>query len=200
MSTVETTEAQLAAVLGELAGAAGSSILRQYLAPPGYRPLVRLENRQSQRKLRSTAEAGKAWSAETGAIVISFEPAAAAPAPENSPVADLVRALDRVEARSALDFIALKWFRDTVLPAEDFPWAASDGARGAVLYEATEKGLVLTSRVPNPKQPQHPVTSVRLNRASPEVQEILSAAGPSEFQPVEIKGEPLSHTVLEGRR
>ncbi|MDX1979678.1 MAG: hypothetical protein SFV51_05365 [Bryobacteraceae bacterium] len=203
MSTVHLVEAQLARILNEMRRSSDSPIIRQYLAPFGFEIKVRLENRETQRKLPSRASMSKAWTPESGSIVISFEPQTEESGVQaqstGNPVADLVHALDRVEARSGLEFVALKWFRDTVLPAEGLPWAASEATRGATLYEATEKGLVLTSRVPNPKQPMHPVTSIRLNRSSPEVRAILTTNTVSDFQPVEIKGEPLSATILRDR-
>jgi len=56
--------------------------------------------------------------------------------------------------------------------------------------------------VPNPKSPQFPVTTVRLNRLMPEVKVVLGQNGSSDldFHPVEIAGEPLSATILRERR
>jgi len=47
-----------------------------------------------------------------------------------------------------------------------------------------------------------PVTAIRLNRSLPEVQTLLGAAAdsPLGFQPVAIRGEALSATVLRERR
>ena len=75
-------------------------------------------------------------------------------------------------------------------------------ARDQVLREAINDGIVLTSKVPNPKSPAFPVTAIRLNRQHPQVVTVLGeqetpAAG---FQPVDIGGEPLSETVLRERR
>lgn len=124
------------------------------------------------------------------------------PAMTSDPVSDLVRVLDRTESRPGYEFIALKWFRDVVLPAEGFEWALSDQMRQSVLRETIERRLVLTSRVPNPKSPQFPVTAIRLNRLLPDTQAILGAAGisDSEFDPIEIRGENLSATILRERR
>ena len=120
----------------------------------------------------------------------------------SDPVSDLVRSLDRAELTPGYDFVSLKWFRDVVLKAESFDWAQSDAARQAVLRESIERRLVLTSKVQNPKSPQFPVTAIRLNRLLPGTQAILGAesALDSDFDPVEIRGEGLSATVLRQRR
>lgn len=118
------------------------------------------------------------------------------------PLADLIRALDRAESRPGYNFVALKWFRDSALLEEGFPWVRSDSARRGVLRDAIDKRLILTNRVENPKSPQFPVTSIRLNRLLPEVQAILGKSGPhaEDFHPVEIRGESLSTTILRERR
>jgi hypothetical protein len=124
-----------------------------------------------------------------------------ASAPDQA-LSDLIRALARVEARPGFNFVALKWFRDVALLDENFNWANFDSARRETLREATEKRLVLTNKIQNPKAPQYPVTTLRLNRAHPQVQAILgtSATTDDEFAPIEIRGEDLSATVLRERR
>jgi len=131
------------------------------------------------------------------------------PAPERvaegtavDPLSDLIRALDRAESRPGYEFVALKWFRDTVLPAEGFPWASDHSARQTVLRDAIDKRLILTSKMPNPRSPQFPVTAIRLNRLVPEITGILGSpeGAVSDFEPVPIRGESLSATVLRDRR
>jgi len=71
-----------------------------------------------------------------------------------------------------------------------------------VLRDAIEKRLVLTSKVPNPKSPQFPLTAIRLNRLFADNQAIPGAdhrANP-DFSPVDIGGENLSTTILRERR
>jgi len=119
----------------------------------------------------------------------------------SDPISDLVRTLDRTESRPGYQFVALKWFRDVALPAEPFEWVRSDSMRQNVLREAIERRLILTSKVPNPKSQQFPVTAIRLNRILPETQSILGDRVPdTEFNPVDIRGESLSATVLRERR
>lgn len=180
------------------------------------------------RKKRSTA-AAESWSPQSDRLQIWFEPTGQESVPEKSakpdeaelpiktfgqslaprettpprdPITDLVRALDRAESRPGWDFVALKKFRDETLVTEGFPWAKSDPTRQAVLRDAIERRLVLVSKVPNPKSPQFPVTAIRLNRLMPEVRHILGGqARPGiDFEPVEIRGEGLSTTILRERR
>jgi len=119
-----------------------------------------------------------------------------------SPMAEVLRALDNAERRPGYSFVSLKWFRDTVLPAVTTELSADPALRQAVLRQATEKRLLLTSKVPNPRNPSFPVTAVRLNRENPEVAALLGAGQAAElgFSPVEIRGEALSATILRERR
>ncbi len=116
----------------------------------------------------------------------------------------LIRALDRAESTPGWKFVSLKKFRDEVLPYEpnapgafqptDVHW--QDAIRSAI-----EKRLILVGKVPNPRSPQFPVTSIRLNRLMPEVQQVLGIAKSDlDFHPIHIKGEPLSATILRERR
>jgi hypothetical protein len=183
----------------------------------GHRLHVSLHDKKSQRKKRHNASAGN-WSPESGEIRVSFEPSAEAPGISARQIAkerveeakvqlpsgalcDLIRHLDRAESKPGYGFVALKWFRDAVLPAVRPEWADSDVRNGA-LREALDKRLVLTSKVPNPKSPEFPVTAIRVNRSLAETRAILGSpetAGVG-FQPVEIRGEPISATILRERR
>ena len=129
------------------------------------------------------------------------------PAPEakvqlpSGALCDLIRNLDRAESKPGYGFVALKWFRDAVLPAVRPEWADS-GVRNTALREALDKRFVLTSKVPNPKSPEFPVTAIRVNRSLAETRAILGAPETAAvgFHPVEIRGEPLSGTILRERR
>jgi hypothetical protein len=185
---------------------------------------VSLHDKKSQRKKRHNASAGS-WSPESGEIRVSFEPSVEAPslsaeqiakqqgsrpplpAPEakvqlpSGALCDLIRHLDRAESRPGYSFVSLSWFRDAVLPGVRAEWADSD-ARKSALREALDKRFVLTSKVPNPKSPEFPVTAIRVNRSLAETRAILGStetAGAG-FQPVEIRGEPMSATILRERR
>lgn len=179
----------------------------------GYRPRVYLF--ENNRKKRSNA-ADENWSPRTGEIRIAFEveseqeaaPDTSNPHPQSpsSPARlpdgldDVVRQLDRAESRPGYSFVALKWFRDSVLPAIRADWQDQE-VRDRLLRTAIEKRVIITSKVPNPKSPEFPVTAVKLNRSLPEVAAILGISrSDSEFHPIPIRGESLSGTVLRERR
>jgi len=84
-------------------------------------------------------------------------------------------------------FIALKWFRDSFLPRKSFSWNQNPESRQMVLAEAILRGVVLTSKIPNPKTPAYPTTTIRLNRAEAGVPEEAHR-----FRPVAVQGEALS--------
>lgn len=193
------------------------------LKPKNYDCNVRLHGQQRDKKSNASFE--NSWSPDTDTIRIEFHPtmdepragsqsgvtgppdfhidAGSQPSPSASdPVSDLIRALDRAEAHPGFKFVALKWFRDTALPEEGFAWATDHSARQRALSDAIKKRLILTNSEPNPKAPQFPVTTIRLNRWMPEVKIILGIPDDrmSDFQPVQIRGENLSMTVLQDRR
>lgn len=115
--------------------------------------------------------------------------------------AELLRALDRAESTPGWSFVSLKKFRDEILPSDDVPLIRTDVERQNLLRSAIDKRLILKRPVPNPKSPQFPVTSIRLNRLMPEVQEVLGLPKKDlSFHPIHIKGEPLSATILRERR
>ena len=179
--------------------------------PRGYRCAVRFQG--PNRDKRRTADFGNNWDVAEDSIRIEFEAVASDRAsaneatasvgsvPQTGPQADLIRALDRVENRPGYHFVSLKFFRDSALPGEGFEWAVDETVRQNAISDAINARIILTHRVPNPKSPQFPVTAVRLNRAAPQVQAVLGGSSPNpSYRPVAIRGEPLSATVLRGRR
>jgi len=183
------------------------------------------------RKKRSTAAASK-WAPESGRIQIRFEaaveekkqvsasasPAVSSPVPAQArqfapnphppsgtlhpAEADLLKALDRAESRPGWNFVPLKKFRDELLPMEHFESMRTDVEQRDVLRSVIDKKFVLVGKVPNPKSPEFPVTTIRLNRLMPEVKAVLghNSSSDLDFHPVKIFGEPLSSTVLRDRR
>ena len=77
---------------------------------------------------------------------------AAVPADLDARVKELCAALAEAE-RGGHAFIALKWFRDSFLPRKAFRWNQHPESRQAVLAEAIQRGVVLTSKIANPKTP-----------------------------------------------
>jgi hypothetical protein len=191
-----------------------SELLRNLaILPEGYQCEVHFF-RGERKKRRDAAFEGN-WDPKKDSIRIGFSPmrekvetAIAAsfkmanPAPVEDRLMDLVRALDRAEGRPGYEFVSLKWFRDTALAREGFAWAADETARHDVLREAIDRRWILTSKVPNPRPPNFPVTAIRLNRQLPEVNAALGSRTTSlpAFRPVPIRGESLSATVLRDRR
>jgi hypothetical protein len=179
--------------LGELAFSQDPGLVRalRFLAPPGYQAIVELcsENGRSKRRNASA----DTWSPEEDEVRIYFErtdDSEQAPRPYRAPrsvpeqnldeednshpgvipadidarVKELCAALAEAE-RGGHAFIALKWFRDSFLPRKAFRWNQQPEARQAVLAEAIQRGVVLTSKIANPKTPAYPTTTIRLNRA-----------------------------------
>ena len=174
------------------------------LAPEGFRPVVELY--EDGRKKRRTASANN-WSPATGEIRIYFEPVEKAPdsrlelatdtaSNPGHALSDLINALREAENSPGRMFVALKWFRDEYLPSTGLAWTRSPDDRQAHLAKAIQDGWILTSRVPNPRAPRYPTTTIRLNRQR------LPEAGQAplnRFRPVPISGEPLSDTILRER-
>ena len=109
----------------------------------------------------------------------------------------LLDALGKAEGRRP--FVGLKWFRDQYLPTSGHAWARDPRTSGALLRQATDQRLVLTSQVPNPNQPMRPVTAIRINRRHPRFQPEASRRS-ARFQSIRIRGGAISDTVLGDRR
>ena len=90
-------------------------------------------------------------------------------------------------------FIAFKWFRDEALPKYNFDWTTSPESRQAVLAKAIESGAIQTSRIPNPKAPQHPTTTVALNRVD------TPQGVTPRFKPIVVRGEPVTVSMMRDR-
>jgi hypothetical protein len=115
------------------------------------------------------------------------------PADLDARVKELCNALAEAE-RGGHAFIALKWFRDSFLPRKAYRWNQNPESRQAVLAEAIQRGVVLTSKIANPKTPAYPTTTIRLNRAEAGIPEEAQR-----FHPVAVHGEDLT-AVLEEER
>jgi hypothetical protein len=186
----------------------------QFLAPAGYEAIVELcsENGRSKRR-NATADN---WSPEEDEIRIYFERSdGSAPvrsarvaadedddeeiddeetaADMDARVKELCAALAEAE-RGGHAFIALKWFRDSFLPRKAFRWNQQPEARQAVLAEAIQRGLVMTSKIANPKTPAYPTTTIRLNRAEAGIPEEAQR-----FHPVPVQGPALAESMDEER-
>ncbi len=97
--------------------------------------------------------------------------------------------------KAGKSFIAFKWFRDNDLASRGYEWALSLPRRQAVITKAIEVGAVITSSIPNPRAPQYPTTTVKLNTQSKYAQTI-----PPRFSPVRTKdGASASEILLRDR-
>ena len=201
-----------------------------YSSPEHYQIRVFLLDERGRKK-RSNA-AAQSWSPDSGRIEIRFEPTSqeqeelcsqtprrtenttssehegsAAKLADSSPhlhpaEAELLRALNRAESKPGWNFVLLKKFRDEILPQEHLTSMRTQVEQHNTLRSVIEKRFVLLGKVPNPKSPQFPVTTIRLNRLMSEVRVALGqkANADLDFRPVEIQGEPLSATILRERR
>ena len=115
------------------------------------------------------------------------------PADLDARVKELCAALAEAE-RGGHAFIALKWFRDSFLPRKAFRWNQHPESRQAVLAEAIQRGVVLTSKIANPKTPAYPTTTIRLNRAEAGIPEEAQR-----FHPVAVHGDSIADAIEEER-
>jgi hypothetical protein len=220
--TVPDAEEIIEEALSELAFSQDPGLARalRFLAPPGYQAIVELcgENGRSKRR-NAPAES---WSPEEDEVRIYFERLddnaagpvrqsrasrasleqgfedmvendPALPADVDARVKELCAALAEAE-RGGHAFIALKWFRDSFLPRKAFRWNQHPESRQAVLAEAIQRGVVLTSKIANPKTPAYPTTTIRLNRTEAGVPEEAQR-----FHPVVVQGESISEAIQEER-
>lgn len=197
----------------------GLSRALRFLAPPGYQVIVELcsENGRSKRRNASA----DSWSPEEDEVRIYFERnedgdaspremrAQRAPVEhsfgveDDQPVPSLADLETRVRElcaalaeaeRGGHAFIALKWFRDSFLPRKSYRWNQHPESRQAVLAEAIQRGVVLTSKIANPKTPAYPTTTIRLNRAEANIPEEAQR-----FHPVAVSGGDIAEVIEEER-
>ncbi len=210
--------------LGELAFSQDPGLVRalRFLAPPGYQVIVELCSESGRSKRRNAS--AETWSPEEDEVRIYFEriddsvdqpqrqyrsPRVAAdrgfdddddgqqgliPADIDVRVKELCAALAEAE-RGGHAFIALKWFRDSFLPRKAFRWNQQPESRQAVLAEAIQRGVVLTSKIANPKTPAYPTTTIRLNRAEAGIPEEAQR-----FHPVAVHDGGSLTAVIEEER
>jgi len=205
--------------LNELAYSQDPGLTRalRFLAPPGYQAIVELCSESGRSKRRNAS--AETWSPEEDEVRIYFErigdsdvsmrPRAqrtamlredeeeidepVLPADMDVRVKELCSALAEAE-RGGHAFIALKWFRDSFLPRKTFRWNQNPESRQTVLAEAIQRGVVLTSKIANPKTPAYPTTTIRLNRAEAGMPEEAQR-----FHPIALQGEPLAVAIDQDR-
>lgn len=86
------------------------------------------------------------------------------------------------------------------------PQLGVSGPEASAFYRQLEsEGLVVSRKVPNPKNPQFPSTMVALNREHPRIRSMLNEhrdTGDTRggFARVRVRGEPVSETLIRERR
>jgi hypothetical protein len=222
--SIDEAEEVIEEALNDLAFSSDPGLSRalRFLAPPGYQAVVELCSGDGRSKRRNASSEN--WSPEEDEVRIYFERTDAAeasssrssrPAPRaqvehgfddeddsqqsvipadlEARVKELCAALAEAE-RGGHAFIALKWFRDSFLPRKAFRWNQHPESRQAVLAEAIQRGVVLTSKIANPKTPAYPTTTIRLNRAEAGIPEEAQR-----FHPVAIQGDSIAAAIDEER-
>ena len=152
----------------------------------------------------------RAFDAERHQIALSFVSGSTAGHPERSggevtedQLRDLVEVLFRAEENPQLQFVALKFLRDRLLPDARLGWTRSPDACQRVIGDAIDREVLMTSRTPNPRNPSFPVTAVELNRRHPEVAQLLgdragsSAEAPEPTRHREARGDEAGQRVAE---
>ena len=218
--TIPDAEEIIEEALGELAFSQDPGLARalRFLAPPGYQVIVELCSESGRSKRRNAS--AETWSPEEDEVRIYFErtddavarelraPRAVVdhafdaeedpqppmiPADLDARVKELCAALAEAE-RGGHAFIALKWFRDSFLPRKTYRWNQHPESRQAVLAEAIQRGVVLTSKIANPKTPAYPTTTIRLNRAEANIPDEAQR-----FHPVAVSGGSVVEVLEEER-
>jgi hypothetical protein len=216
--SIPDAEEMIEEALNELAFSTDPGLARalHFLAPPGYQAIVELcsENGRSKRRnsfaeswspeedevrIGSSEAAPRASRAPRAVVEHDFEDEdddsqqAQIPADFDGRVKELCSALAEAE-RGGHAFIALKWFRDSFLPRKTYRWNQNPESRQAVLAEAIQRGVVLTSKIANPKTPAYPTTTIRLNRAEAGMPEEAQR-----FHPVAVHGDSIAEAIEEER-
>lgn len=220
--TIPDAEEIIEEALNELAFSSDPGLARalHFLAPPGYQAIVELCSESGRSKRRNAS--ADTWSPEEDEVRIYFERidgSEAAPRPVRASRAFISNAFDEEEdsqealipadldarvkelcaalaeaERGGHAFIALKWFRDSFLPRKAFRWNQNPESRQSVLAEAIQRGVVLTSKIANPKTPAYPTTTIRLNRAEAGIPEEAQR-----FHPVALHEGSIALTIEEER-
>ena len=173
-------------------------------------PQVSIRYQHNSRKVRADADASY-FDPESCEVVIRFESpmdddrhesnmrgfdGRADVFDSDAAIGQVLIELEKVE--STRPFVGLRWFRDHVLPECGYDWSHDSRTRHLLLRHATDQRVILTSQIPNPDQPQSPVTAIRTNRRHARFQ-TADPGGANDFVPVRIRGGLISDTVLRDR-
>lgn len=69
-----------------------------------------------------------------------------------------------------------------------------------LLNYVSDEGIIIKMKTPNPKKPEFPSTTIKLNRQHPVVHRVLGNGHSEKFRPIKITGGPLSEDIIRDRR
>lgn len=127
-------------------------------------------------------------------LLLSEEDIAERAVADDDGLDELIIAVRGAEKR--FSWVAISYLRDHLLRR------GTVGERLDLINRAIEERILLVDRIPNPRNPAFPTSAARLNRSHSRVVARYPArsSGEPRFEPLRIRGEGLSTTVLEDRR
>ena len=112
------------------------------------------------------------------------------------PIGQLIIELDKAESRYR--HVPLVEFRDNILPKSGLTWTDDPAKVKSLLKDAIDRDLILTYRMLLSHNIMDPTTTVRLNRSGRRIKSKGNIRRPR-FEPIRIRGGPISDTVIEDR-
>ncbi len=108
-------------------------------------------------------------------------------------LAEILRSLEE-----RMYFVGWNWFRDQYLPQCGLEWAKDPGKNEALLRQGIKERLLTKWRTFDPDQPGEPLAVIMVNRTYSGLPSDYSRSD-EPFKPIEIRGGPISQTVIEDR-
>ena len=112
------------------------------------------------------------------------------------PMGQLIIELDKAEL--TYRHVPLAEFRDHILPKSGLDWAKDSAKVKSLLKDAIDRDLILTYRMLLSHNIMGSTTTVRLNRSGKRTRSKGNTRRPR-FEPIRIRGGPISDTVIEDR-
>ncbi|MEM7199524.1 MAG: hypothetical protein AAF628_04615 [Planctomycetota bacterium] len=127
------------------------------------------------------------WHAHGGQVTLSYYPSRERRDEDVDPFGDLVQVVLEAERNPQLNFVALKFLRDRLLPQSRLTWTRSPQTCQRVIADAIEQGILSTCKKPNPRNPEFPVTAVELNRDHGAVRDRMEGDAAAEIAEVPLR-------------
>ena len=117
-------------------------------------------------------------------------------------MAELIKALDGAGREKGSGGVYLDWFREWYVVGDGHDSPSLSEEREETLRKAVKEGIILAKNAPNPLSPASEVTVIRLNKSHPGVEKALwdPSWGDDDFEPIAIRGEQISETIIRQRR